>query len=508
MPKSLAYPHLHRSRNRMPWRATPALVLLMCAALAGCAAPAGWRKPVDGRTAQTLASARVSPGFDEAATALPHLGSVAELARWWQRTGDAALPGLIERAQAASPTLAQATTRIVEARAARTQAQAALGPTLDGSAALQRGNTQGGVSVPVTTTQLSLQAGWEIDLFGANAAQAQAAAARLAMAQAGWHQARVSLAAEVALQRVALAECEKQLAVVRADSDSRAASLRLNEISANAGLAAPATTALARASAAEGRARVAAQAAQCVREERALATLVDLPVADVRQRLAAAPYPWGQDAAVPLPAVPAQLLQQRPDVFMAAQTLAAASADWHTADMQQRYPRLALQGSIAVGSVRLGGNTQDARTWSIGPLALTLPILDGGRRAANTQVQIARYEEAASAYRASARQAVREVEDALTALRSTSERADDARLAAEGYRASFAAAEARQRAGLGSLPELEDARRVLLAAESTLLGLQRERASAWVALYRAVGGGWEESTNKTAANALNISESR
>jgi len=82
------------------------------------------------------------------------------------------------------------------------------------------------------------------------------------------------------------------------------------------------------------------------------------------------------------------------------------------------------------------------------------------------------------------------VEEALVKLQSTAARSEDARLAAEGYRASFTGTEARYKSGLGSLFELEDARRTLLAAETALLTLQRERATAWVALYRAAGGGW------------------
>ena len=94
-------------------------------------------------------------------------------------------------------------------------------------------------------------------------------------------------------------------------------------------------------------------------------------------------------------------------------------------------------------------------------------------------------------YRASARQAVREVEEALVNLESARRRGEDARIAVEGYRTSFAATESLYRSGLGSLIELEDQRRVTLAAEIALVNLQRERIAAWIALYRALGGGWE-----------------
>ena len=102
----------------------------------------------------------------------------------------------------------------------------------------------------------------------------------------------------------------------------------------------------------------------------------------------------------------------------------------------------------------------------------------------------ARYDEAVAVYQGRVRQAVSEVEQALVRLQSTAERADSARAAVQGYRTSFDATEARWRGGLASLVELEDARRTALAAENALVALQHERMAAWVALYRAAGGGW------------------
>jgi outer membrane protein TolC len=168
----------------------------------------------------------------------------------------------------------------------------------------------------------------------------------------------------------------------------------------------------------------------------------------------------------------------------------AASADVGAA-RADRFPRLSLSGQLAAGYVRAGGQTLDAQTWAIGPLALSLPVFDAGRRAAAEDAATARYQEAAALYSARVRQAVREVEEALVNLESARERSEDARVAVEGYRASFAATEARYRSGLGSLIELEDQRRVALAAETALVTLQRERVAAWIALYRALGGGWQ-----------------
>ena len=103
------------------------------------------------------------------------------------------------------------------------------------------------------------------------------------------------------------------------------------------------------------------------------------------------------------------------------------------------------------------------------------------------------------------RQAVREVEEALVNLQSSAERSQHAAIAAEGYGASFTGTQARYQSGLASLVELEDARRTLLAAQSAVVNLQRDRRSAWVALYRALGGGWTSDSPVPAPVASELS---
>jgi multidrug efflux system outer membrane protein len=428
---------------------------------------------------------------------LPHNGTLADLTSWWQQFNDPLLVELIESAQTASPTVASAASRIRQAKATRIAAGAALLPTLDAVGSAARGNGQPPVPL-ATIVQAGLQTAWEIDLFGANRAAAEAAQARLDAAGAGWHEARVSVAAETANSYVSLRTCGQQLTVAGNDAKSRAETSRLLQLSTRAGFTAPATAALARASAAEGAARATQQRAQCDVELKALVALTALPEPQLRQKLA---LPWiepSQATALAVTAVPAQVLAQRPDVYQAEREVAAASAEVGGAQAQQ-FPRLSLSGSIAAGVVRTGGVTADLQTWSIGPLAVTLPIFDGGRRAANVDAAQARYQEAAALYAARVRQAVREVEEALVNLESAQLRDEDARVATEGYRASFVATEARYRSGLASLVELEEARRTALAAETAWVGLQRERVAAWIALYRAMGGGWARPQTQAAA---------
>jgi outer membrane protein, multidrug efflux system len=428
----------------------------------------------------------------------PHDGSLAGLQAWWQQWRDPLLADLIDAAQAASPTVAAARSRIEQARAARVAAGAALLPTLDASASAARGNSQPPAPL-ASTLQAGLQTAWEIDVFGGNRANERAAQARLEGAQAGWHEARVAVAAEAATAYVGLRSCERQVTVADQDARSRAETARLADLSARAGFTAPADAALARASAADASSRATRQRGQCDVELKALVALTGMAEPPLRERLRDG---WLEPSvtAPPVPAVPAGLLAQRPDVQAAEREVATASADVGSAQAQ-RYPRLTLSGSVAAGWARAGGGSTDLQTWSIGPVALTMPLFDGGRRAANVEAAQARYQDAVAQYAARVRQAVREVEEALVNLESARLRSSDARVAQEGYAASLAATEARYRSGLASLFELEDSRRSALAAETAVVALQRERLAAWVALYRALGGGWMAAPDAATAHA-------
>ena len=151
----------------------------------------------------------------------------------------------------------------------------------------------------------------------------------------------------------------------------------------------------------------------------------------------------------------------RPDIRAAERKVAAASADIGLAEAD-RYPRLALNGSLGY-SVE-GGSGSGALsfgTWSFGP-SLSLPIFDGGRRKAAVDVAKARYDETLAEFKARARNAIQEVEDALTRYAAAHERAENARVSAKQYQQFFKTVEIRYREGASNLLELEDARRSML----------------------------------------------
>lgn len=476
-----------------------ALWLAAAALLAGCASapPEQAEQAVPGQWRAPLQAGQASVPTDSAA--LPHAGDVEQLLDWWRRWNDPLLADLISAAQEASPTLASAAARIAQARAGVAGVQSAMLPNVDAQAGAQRGTATDApfAGQLVNVGQVGLQMQWELDLFGGLRHAGRAAQARLAGAQAQWHDARVSLAADTANQYFALRACQRNLHLAQQDATSREDTARLTGQLAKAGFAAPATLALAQAGAAQAQAQRNQTEAQCTAATKALAALTALNEDTLRTRLAqGAP---GSPPSLAVDAVPAQVIGQRPDVFAAAQTVAAASGDVGQADAQ-RYPRLGLSGNITRAQISTPHVDAYSTTWTVGPLAISLPLFDGGRRKANLESARAQYEAAASQYRASVRNAVREVETALVNLHSAQQRSSDTALSVRGFEKNFAAANAKYKAGMGSMLELEDARRNLLAAQMGQIGLQQQTWNAWVALYRALGGGWQPATNPTEAD--------
>ena len=420
---------------------------------------------------------------------LPHQGSVADLTQWWQQQGDPHLVHLIDAAQKISPSVAVALSRLASARAAQVSAGAALLPQVDASVGLSRGVSQPNVPA-ATSLQGGFQAAWELDLVGANRAVSQAAVAQREGATAQWHDARVAVAAEVAQVYYSLHTCYAVSDVVQQDAQSRAETARLTQLGVNAGLIAPPVAALARASAAEGRSRLTQQNTACAADLQALVALTGVPKSALKQKILTTLPLQKPMLGLVLDTVPAQVIAQRPDVFAAERDVVLASAQVGRAQAQ-RYPRLTLAGSIGALRYSTQGVTTDLNTWAFGPLAVSLPVFDAGQRAANVDLAQTRYAEAVSVYRAKVRYAVREVEEALLNLQSTAGRTADADLAAQGYTESWLATQTRAAQGFASLPELEEARRMALAAQTARMALALERNRAWIALYRAMGGGFQ-----------------
>ena len=416
-------------------------------------------------------------------------GGVAELSQWWQKQGDPLLLSLIDAAQNANPSVSQALQRISQARATQAQANAALFPGLSAQASAGRGVSQPGIP-SATTVQAGLMASWELDLVGANRAVSDAASAQIQSTQAQWHDARVSVAAEVANLYFSWLQCRQLHNLARYDAESQQETVRLTDLSASAGFISPSQAGLARAAAADSRSHLSQQAAQCDVNIKALVALTAMGEEDLRKQLQSAAKTADSLMPPAVARVPADTLAQRPDVFAAEKNVHVAAAAVGNA-MAQRLPRLSLNGSIGAMRVSSGGLDQDLSTWSFGPLALSMPIYDAGQREAAQAASQAAYQTAVLSYQATVRQAVREVEETLVQLQSLQAREQDALLVQQSFKAALAGAQARFKQGLASGLELQEARRAAWTADGAVLGLQLQRKLAWVTLYRALGGGFE-----------------
>lgn len=425
---------------------------------------------------------------------LPHNGNVNQLFNWWGQFNDPTLNQLLLAAEADSPSLEIAVANIKSARASSVSAAAQGLPTLTANASKSRSqsapmnNIIG--AIRTTSTTSTLDASWEIDLFGGIEFSKQAAEARLQAKQNDWHTARVSLAAEVATNYVDYRACQLSVLAYQQAMRSKNETLRLTNILANAGFSAPADAALAEASLRTTESSLIDQKAQCDNTVKALVALTNLNEPALRAMLAKeTQVTLPQPAEFNVESVPANLITQRPDLMADERNLAAASADIGVASAN-RYPSLSLTGSIGRSKVSGSGFSSQGNTWSFGP-SITLPIFDGGQLKSQVTIAEANYAVALATYQQDVRNAVKEVEQTLVNLDSAARRESTEKISEAQYRNYFKAAEINWRAGGVNLITLEDARRQLINAELSHITQQKNRVQYWIALYKALGGGWQ-----------------
>lgn len=337
-----------------------------------------------------------------------------------------------------------------------------------------------------TTSSGGLDASWEIDLFGKTRQKSEAAQLRVHEQIANWHEARVSLAAEVADYYVQYRACRQLENAYSVELASQRETIRATETAATSGLTSTADLALARASAASSSSTLTAQRAECEVLVKSLAQVTGGDEARVRQLLAKGKTGIPTPKNFKLAAVPADALRQRPDISALELELAASIADVGAAKADL-YPSLSLGGSVTISASSLTG---ESLPWSFGP-ALTIPLLDGGSRLAVVKSTIADYDTAVANYKSGVLSAVAEVETALVRVDSTRRRIGDASGAARNYRTYFNSIDSNWRAGGVSLLDREEARRSAQSAEISLIEIRRDAVRYWIALYKALGGGWD-----------------
>lgn len=474
-------------------------VLTACVIVSGCTAIGPDYQPPKTRIPDTWTAP------------IPHGGELAALQDWWAQFEDQTLINLIEAAEADSPSLQRALASIDSARANLGTAESARWPTLNGTGRVNRtrqlgsaggsggalGMTAGQDSITATygTRSVGFDTSWELDLFGKARRNAEAAEARLAAQTHDWHEARVSLAAEVADTYVQYRGCQLLVDVYQQELTSMETTDRATRQSVAAGFTSAADGSRTRASMAGTQSKLEAQQVSCRLLMTALQSLTGIAPDTLSGWLAQPADHLPKPRAFRIDRVPADALRQRPDVAALERRLAATSAEIGAAKADL-YPGLSLSGDIALTTYSLLSSS--VRTWSFGP-ALTLPIFDGGRRRAVVRRAEAGYRIAYADWRQGVKKAVREIEEALVNLDGANRRRSKAAEAAAMHQAYYESVQAQWQEGGRTLLELEDARRLALEAEVEHLGLLRDQVQYWVALYKAIGGGWSAESIKDEA---------
>ncbi len=468
----------------------------LLSAIAGCVVGPTYQVPTP-----TMSSKAVLPEFQSKLpmTMATDRGTT-DLTRWWSQFDDPLMAELVTAVEASNPTLAQALARIAQARANATSSGSVLYPSPAANASSIRSKSFSSDTAFIATgNSATFDASWEIDLFGGKRKAIDAADARLAASNADWYGTKVSLAAEVGSTLVNYRACEATATILAQDLTSREQTAQLTALKIKAGFTALADGALINASTADARQKLIAQRAECDLDVKALVALTDIPEPTLRTKLGASDR-LPQPCSIVVDGIPAQTISQRPDIATAERTLAAVSADINVVQAD-RYPKISLMGSIGgVGVLRYDGQNSRSNTWSFGP-SISLPLFDGGRRRAAVDLAQARYDEAYAGYQLKVRRAVREIEEALVRLDAAARREVDAVAAARNYESYYRAIDDKFKAGSGSLLELEDARRTFLATQQTVIRVQRDHINAWIALYKGLGGGWQQDASPSAVPA-------
>ncbi|GJQ28592.1 MAG: RND transporter [Phycisphaerae bacterium] len=422
----------------------------------------------------------------------------ADLSAWWTTFNDPVLTSLIDRAIATNLDLRAATSRVREARAARGLVTADRLPAVEarGSASLRHSSdtSNGGPGGAPGDTNDSYDVGfdatWELDLFGRVRRSVDAADADLAASVESLRDARVVLVAEVARAYVDLRSAQARLDIARQNARVQQQTLDLSAERRRAGLGTDLDVARARAQLETIHAQIPPfETARQQAQHRLDVLLGQLPGTLAAELDAPSPVPSSPDAlAVGLPA---DLLRRRPDIRRAERQLAAAAArvGVATADL---YPRFTLSGSFGLESGELG-TLFEARSnaWSVGPLSVRWPIFDGGRVRAALRVQEARQELACLAYEAAVLASHQDVADALVAYAQVRTRRDTLARALQADRQAVDLASDLWSRGLTGFLDVLDAQRALFLVQDQLAAADAEAATSLIALYKALGGGWE-----------------
>lgn len=448
----------------------------------------------------TLSGCLVGPDYHRSPVLMPAKWAAAsgqlpaqpaELAGWWRRLDDPLLSQLISQAITGNTDVAAAKARVREARASLQQSTGALFPSLNGSASANRSRATGGPEG--SRYNAGFDTSWEIDLFGANRRGSEAARYGLDAAEEDLRATLVTLIGDIATNYIEARRLQAQIALSRksAATQRRTANLTRKKYAAGTVSALDLNNAEGQASATE---------ADIPRQETLLAAAVHrlsvligsapLTVSQIMTQSGSLPAPkW------PIPAgISADILQSRPDIRVAERRYAQSTAKIGQREAE-RYPALTLTGTIATGAAQIGDLGRNSTIgWSFGP-GLSVPLFNGGQRAAAVEIARAQRDQSFIAYRAAILQALEEVENALVSLSKDRLISDKRAQSAQAYAQSLQLSRSLYQSGNTSFLELLTAERSYYAAQQSLIDSRAAMTKDYIALMKALGGGWDGMVN-------------
>ncbi len=475
--------------------------------------------------ATLLAGCTVGPDYHAPTLAVPltfvepqggGAGTGVDPAHWWTAFGDPTLTSLVERALKDSPTIAIAASRVRQARLQEISAYAVGRPTVDALgnvshvefsknagfsslASLFSGGSGGGspsgggIALPgggITTFAAGFDASWEIDLFGGGRRGVEGALARTDAALWSQRDAAVTLGAEVAQAYFALRLDQAQIAVVEEELARQHRSLEIAGNVAKVGLRSQIDVTRQRQSITSLQARIEPLRADMRVRIHALGILLG---AEPESLTAELTTPLAELASVPVvPAgLPSDLLRRRPDIRAAERQLAASTADIGVA-VADLYPKFKLTGMAEFLSTSLTSLLSRDSLQASGVAGVSFPLLDWGRRKATVGIRKEDREQAYLRYKATVLGALRDVEDPLARLDAERRRNAALKRAVADAEATAHAVDAQYRTGFVAQNALLDAQVTVLSAREQLVASDAQLRQDTAALFKAIGGGWDE----------------
>jgi NodT family efflux transporter outer membrane factor (OMF) lipoprotein len=427
-------------------------------------------------------------------------GVAAASSDWWASFNDAELDSLIQRAVRSNPDLQVSEARLRQARAMREMSAAEFWPTADTTGSFARAKQSqnqpliGSLPLPknfpfeYSVYQAGFDASWEIDLFGGKRRAHEAATADWEGAIESRNDAIVSLLAEVAKTYVEMRGGQRRLDIARRNLKLQQEALDLTRARLQTGVASDLDVTRAAALLAEVRAAIPPIETRMRESMYGLAVLLGAEPGDLlAELLPLKPVP-SAPPEVPI-GLPSDLLVRRPDVRRAERQLAAetarvgvAKSDW--------FPKLSLTGDAGLESVSLGKWFEpSSEFWSLGP-TLQWRALDFGRVRAEVQAQTAVQEAALATYEKTVLNSMQEAESAIVGYAQEQNRHKALADEVAENRRSLEMANGLFDEGRTNYLDVLDAERSLYESEDRLAVSDQAVTVDLIALYKALGGGW------------------